>query len=328
MSYGEMANTRGMKHSFHEVDPFASSLLKFFHHKSYSSFNYELRASCLPFCARYHSLALGLKKKDLPSEVTTFLDDAILSTGHTFHAVLQRWMGMAGTLVGNWKCHACGKTVFQEGQPRCCDRKCANLGGPMEYVELNLKDKKTGLTAHPDGLFYTPKRVLEGLEFKTIVQANLEELTQPYDAHLKYQAATYARLVKSNLDLDVRHFTFVYIARNLPSSYKILYSKREGEALKTVAEGYSGKFTLMKMFRREIDMGFIDAEFAKIRTTQKLLKKYPGQLIPHGVSKNFSMCRKATDEEARFCSLSHACFSSNIEERYPTLKSSKLPKNL
>lgn len=327
MSYAQLAQHRGIQSSLGDIDPIATALAKFITHKTYLPLKRELRASMLPFCPRYYSLSQVLKEDDWPSEARTFMDDAILECGHTMHSILQKWFGAVGNLVGKWECPECKGTAgpLKQGPQVCTTKKCPRRGQEMVYAELELRDKDTGLTAHPDGLWFTPKRVLEGLEFKTIVQDHLDELDEPYETHEKFQAAAYAYLLKQNLDLDVRHFTFVYIARNLPSSFKILFSKKNGEDTKIVAKGYGGKFILCKMFRREIDFDHIHGEFKTIRRVQRVQKKFPNRLLPLNAKLGCAACKDEAEGRERYCPMVTTCFSNRIAARYKTIKTRHLP---
>lgn len=321
MSFSDLAG--GLGPSL-DSDPVASKLLRFLDITTVEERRYQIRASGLPFCPRRHSLSTVLKKKHLPTSSSEFIDDATLTVGHTYHALLQKWMGRAGTIVGDWQCPGCKtEKKWREGAPRCKTEGCSHYGQDMVYEEIFLTDPETGLTAHPDGLFFSPKGVLEGLEFKTIVQANLEDLSEPYESHLKYQAAAYAYLLNKIRGLRIKHFTFIYISRNLPQSHKVYYFKK-GKPL-TVSQSWAGKNTLIKMFRCKIDFDLIEKEFEKIKITQKVQKKFGGRLIPRDVESGWGRCESKNSPPARMCSMAGPCFARRIEQEYKEIRLKKLP---
>ena len=118
----------------------------------------QTRGSSLPFCKRMFWLAKKLGPFEMGSN---FRGDVCLDRGHAIHATVQKWIGRAEFLYGNWECPICAVLAkYKQGQthvetdrfgpPGCCP---THRKVELVYQEYELAYK--GLTGHPDALIRT-----------------------------------------------------------------------------------------------------------------------------------------------------------------------------
>lgn len=291
-------------------DGLIEAILKSFKKKDYKRSVLEIRPSALPLCGRRLSFDFVLDPSEKPVEPVDFINDAITGFGNTIHAIIQKWLGSIGLLLGDWVCLGCRvEAKWHKGAPLCKNKKCPDYKLPMVYQELNLNHPIVKL-GHPDGLIVFDDTTF-GLEIKTKSQKVLEEIREPVDQHIFYQAACYAAMLKFMKGIEVKEFIFFYIARNLPWRFKISYSPEKGKKAKVVFSHGKSVPHLLKIFKRKIDTRMVEEEFEYIKRYSKSQKKIGKKLL---TLNDWGICKDVTDPNTRFCPYKHICFSRKYRD--------------
>ena len=177
----------------------------------------ELHPSSFPYCGLRHAYELALRDDD-PEINIDFGRDYYLPAGHVFHAAAQKWMGMSGQLIGDWKCQACGRMHKMQTFPRTC-RKCKSIH--LEYQELGGKWGKH-VSWHTDGVFQLKNGKNWLIDFKTTSTYAIDQHFKtkqhfPYMAN-RFQIESYVPLVEDNYGIQIEGWMLVYCARDKPNS--------------------------------------------------------------------------------------------------------------
>ena len=173
----------------------------------------RLRASSLPICSILQYLKLQKEHSTgLPERKVTAISEYFTQIGTAVHTVLQRWMGLTGKILGNWKCPSCGHkekmTVYKD---------CPSCGEEMVYVEIKVKYKT--LSGHVDGVLVLPNKKMIVLDYKTTTSSKIDKNSPPLLAYEK-QLSSYAYLLKSKYHLPVVGSSLLYVSRDNPFKYK------------------------------------------------------------------------------------------------------------
>lgn len=193
------------------------SLAQAMKEETYLPFDFEFRASRLPFCSRQLVLHARWPKDALPVRSERYDFGFYTRIGNVLHELIQSFLGLSGILWGHWTC--CGVTVlFQEGTTNC-----PVCGKPRKYLEFELDSE---LGAHVDGVSLVFNSVFE---FKTTGSATLEKLTAPYPNH-QAQASCYVVILNEMFDLNLDKICFVYLSRDTPKKYKVFVRKPDKTA--------------------------------------------------------------------------------------------------
>lgn len=112
--------------------------------QSVGPYTYTMRASGFPFCPKEFVLATFLNPP--APKIDYYWLDHYAEVGHQQHGSLQKWLGRAQILFGDWKCWRCKNIVRDHlGPPTCCHQE-------MEFRENAYYDPVTGMTGHSDGV--------------------------------------------------------------------------------------------------------------------------------------------------------------------------------
>lgn len=197
---------------------------------------FYMRPSGFPYC--------GLRKlltapKQLTEGAMSELAGAYFtSVGTAAHETFQSHIGRNKFIVGDWKCHECGKfTKFHTF--RLC--KC---GGKPKYEELEVKYKNT-VVGHLDGLVKVKmgdRTTYIVIDYKTattskITKGRTDKTVFPY-AYNVQQIKRYVVLLELCYGIKVQGWALIYLNRDVPLGERnrnIVYvtvSPEEKKALK------------------------------------------------------------------------------------------------
>jgi hypothetical protein len=195
-----------------------------------------MRPSGFPYCGLRKLLTAP--KQLTEGEVSDLAGGYFTSVGTAAHTTFQSHIGRNTFIVGDWKCHECGKfTKFHTF--RMC--KC---GGKPHYEELEVKYRNT-VVGHLDGLVKLKlgdKTTYIVIDYKTattskIMKGRTDSSVFPY-AYNVQQIKRYVVLLELCYDIKVHGWALIYLNRDVPLGDKnrhIVYvtvSKEEKKALK------------------------------------------------------------------------------------------------
>lgn len=183
-----------------------------------SSKHLSIRGSSVPYCPRAyfidHYLGPFTSEESYMSTVTT-------ARGTVVHEQIQKWLGIAGLLYGQWACpltsvkeckHITNPILISDGKPL----KCPKHGHQLIYHEFEINYK--GISGHPDGLLtLTGKPPYILVEFKTAAGdgygdfPGFHAMRKPYWKHVE----------QSNLYATASELDGLYDARGNKSTYPI-----------------------------------------------------------------------------------------------------------
>jgi len=160
----------------HQAEERTSAPLKFY-------------ASGLPFCPRAFWLDHVLGPA---SGTSSYKGEASMDRGTAIHRTLQKWLGRAGVLYGNWSCPRCGATLYDTiGPPGFCP---VHTGTELVYNEYKFYHEE--LSCRPDGLLRVkPTDPFVLLEIKSSNSWSWRKLEQPYNGHIE-QCNAYACILR------------------------------------------------------------------------------------------------------------------------------------
>lgn len=189
----------------------------------YSPYEFQFRASRLPFCSREFVIDRRYPAKVFRNETYDF--HFYVSIGTAVHEVVQQFLGMAKAIYGHWIC--CGVIEkFRTGS-----ELCPVCGRPQKYEEFEIDSE---LGAHVDSVFRQYQAVGE---FKTTGGSNLHKLSGPYDHHLT-QASAYTNALNEQFGWDLDKIIFVYISRDRPSDFRVFVVPPIPDAFSGALEQY------------------------------------------------------------------------------------------
>lgn len=191
----------------------------------YSPYQFQFRASRLPFCSRefviHQRYAGGIV---LRSESYDF--HFYVKIGTAVHEVVQQFLGMSSSLYGHWTC--CG--VIERNREGSAP--CSVCGRPQKYEEFEIDSE---LGAHVDAVFLRHNAVGE---FKTTGGTNLPKLSGPYEHHL-IQASTYTNALNEQFGWKLDRIIFVYLSRDKPSDFRVFVVPPIEDAFSTALSQYA-----------------------------------------------------------------------------------------
>lgn len=168
----------------------------------------DFRVSSLPYCALINLEAI-LKNSKKPLK---FSEEHYFKIGTVVHSNIQdfaTYTRYAKTVFGNWSC-ACKRIVKNKFYPG----KCQSCGENFQYEELEFRWRN--LSGHLD-LLAKIKGKWVAFEFKTIGVDALKNGTRggylPYKKHF-YQINSYVLLLKLIYNIEVSHYTIIYVLRD------------------------------------------------------------------------------------------------------------------
>lgn len=180
-------------------------------------FDFEFRASRLPFCPRQLVVHARWPRDAMPIRSENYAFSFYTGVGTILHELIQTYLGIGKVLYGHWRC--CGVTeFFTEGSSMC--PVCAR---PRKYLEFEVDGE---LGAHVDGVSLYYNSVFE---FKTTSSVNLVKLTKPYPNHIT-QASCYVVMLNKMLGINLDKICFVYLSRDNPKNFKVFVVKPDMSA--------------------------------------------------------------------------------------------------
>jgi hypothetical protein len=174
-----------------------------------------------PSNARPCQWAVMLSRVVQADEADSFARDFYTTIGKAAHEVVQRWLGRAGVLYGDYSCR-CGRTVRSQGEPA----ECPECGRPSwRYQEFDLvRHDTTGLLASAkiDGLVRWPSMPADHYYLIDIKTCSLKSLpradvgfTSEYHLHYPDQTAVY-RVLLAQAGYQVDGTVFLMVPRDNP----------------------------------------------------------------------------------------------------------------
>lgn len=163
----------------------------------------------MPFCQRAFWLDFHLGPF---SEAQNYGKDISLMRGTAVHACLQKWLGHANFLYGNWSCPLCEATLYDHlGWPGTCP---IHTKADLVYTEYELRYK--GFHGFADGLIPLANKAHYALlEAKTMKGSAWVVLKEPKKEHV-LQANAYAGVFQRTYALDVKKLWLWYVNADTP----------------------------------------------------------------------------------------------------------------
>ena len=179
-----------------------------------------VRPSSCPACAivLFLEICKGRANGGVFTENTDFMREYYTELGTLTHALLQKWMGRSGVLVGDWSCKC---SLDKEGKAKIlrrfsADNKCPKCSQTMDYVEVEVDED--GIKGHVDGILCFK---VDGVKQYIVIDfkgSSLQKLTQnknakppvlPVKKHTK-QISLYAHIFKKYKKLNVVGWALIY----------------------------------------------------------------------------------------------------------------------
>lgn len=174
----------------------------------YRPYDFQFRASRLPFCSREMVIHRRWPTHQTPLRSEDYSFNFYVRIGNAVHEHIQQYLGMISLLFGNWTC--CGVTEkMREGSTTCLV-----CGKPQKYEEFSI-DSDLGM--HVDAVI--PKYNAVG-EFKTTSSDNLKKLSNPYPKHM-VQASCYLASLNVQFGWSLDKLIFIYLSRNRPTEFAV-----------------------------------------------------------------------------------------------------------
>ncbi len=171
----------------------------------------RLRPSRFPICSVLTFLDKIDEQITGPKQNDSTLMDFFTSVGSTVHAVVQKWMGYTGRMVGNWKCPNC-----EHLEKLTTFKTCPTCHRDMVYEELTVKYKN--LSGHVDGVFVLDSGKYIVVDYKTSSTRKIEEAKFDNIGY-KLQVLSYAYILRTKYKLPIVGASLLYIGRDNPFSY-------------------------------------------------------------------------------------------------------------
>ena len=239
----------------------------------------RFRGSAIPHCPI--QVAIDLTRPERRIEHRDFRLDWAAEHGRTAHAVLQRWLGVAGVMFGRWRCSRCGIVLPEAGSGkvgllgpvRHCDTAC-------EYDEYEIDMPQIGYSGHCDGLLVLQGKLLP-IEMKVRNSATIVRVrtSGPYSIDNLTQATSYRRCLPLQLRIPEAQFH---------NRVGLLYFDRADIRKRAVVTC-------------PYQPGLFDAEIAAQRSTQGIIER-------RAFNELCGFC--ATADDRPFCPYHNVCFSS------------------
>jgi hypothetical protein len=188
---------------------------------------FYLRPSSFPYC--------GLKKALSIDELTEERQETLASNyytgvGTTTHSVFQKYVGLTGKLVGDYKCLTAtckNKGILKEFTT---DSICKVCKKPMLYEELSFKLKS--LIGHTDGIlkFVVDKKdYYVVIDFKTTstrkIWEDRKKTVFPYKGNVS-QIEVYVTTIEEKYKISISGYSLIYLPRDAPlgRNVKVCYT--------------------------------------------------------------------------------------------------------
>lgn len=169
-----------------------------------------LRPSQLPFCPI--EFFINHASKGLYRSMG-LAGSLYVNMGTVVHTVLQQYLVKSGKILGNYKCHECGKFHKFSFKTECCDF-------PTSYEELEINWK--GIHGHIDAV-YKYKGKLYILDFKTTSVAQAPKKQKDPGITYREQIETYAYLFELQYKERIEGIMDAFIIRDNPNKDPVVW---------------------------------------------------------------------------------------------------------
>lgn len=180
---------------------------------------WTLRPSGFPYCGLRKLLSAG-QDMETP-RLEQLSSDYFTSVGTTTHSVFQRFAGLAGSMLGDWKCKnkKCGFLLKFSTYKRCpkCDFD-------VEYKELEVKYKDT-VVGHIDNLYRINVKMGNKsphalIDYKTTMlkRVKAKKSPFPYGGNVA-QIEKYVPLAEDQYGIKIDWWSLIYLARDAPFKF-------------------------------------------------------------------------------------------------------------
>lgn len=169
----------------------------------------ELHPSSFPYCGLRHAFRL---LTNAPKQDMDFYGEYYTSLGTMAHELMQKYLGRGKRMLGDWKCHDCGKTTAFSTYAPC--PKCRSPN--MHYEELGIKFGKW-THGHVDGVVKVNGKWYV-LDYKTTSTKNNAEHRAkgnkyPYKGNLA-QVTAYICYLEAMYDIEIDGWMLIYVTRD------------------------------------------------------------------------------------------------------------------
>lgn len=176
----------------------------------------QLHPSSLPYCGYRHAYEMLTQEED-PEVFFDFSGDYYTGVGTHAHTVFQRWLGLGGRMLGNWKCQACGHLHKLISIPGKC-KKCKHPR--LTYEEVGGRWGRY-LWWHKDGIYQDLRNRLWIVDYKTTTSYGLYQHKKsgtkyPYKEN-RMQAEAYVVLAEEEYERKIEGWMLFYAARDTPA---------------------------------------------------------------------------------------------------------------
>ncbi len=178
---------------------------------------YFLRPSSFPYCGLKKALAIDELEEDRQE---TLASNYFTGVGTTTHSVFQKFVGLTGKLVGDYKCinTKCSKhNILNEFTTESI---CSTCKKSMLYEELAFKLKS--LLGHTDGIL---KFVVDKKDYYVVIDFKTTSLRKIWDDRKKKvfpykgnvsQIEVYVTTIEEKYKIDISGHALIYLPRDAP----------------------------------------------------------------------------------------------------------------
>lgn len=245
------------------------------------------------FCPRFYALSDLLRSKPYDRWLSTS-EAVTFRMGRRLQEDVVNDLAAMNKLVGDWKCHGCGKLFRFQGRPaKCTECFCRAFAAE----EVRFVSEVSGASCGVDALVNFGGGKLVPIEIKTMDKDQFKALVAPLAEH-KLRTALYLRIIaesveaKSNM-VDTSKAIVFYVSKG---GY--------GCADPTLAEmGLKEKFSPFKEFVVVRDDDRTEPLTVSAKTVYDFRQGKAG--VPKGI------CATAMDKVATKCPRRTACFSGD-----------------
>lgn len=203
--------------------------------------------SSIGYCLR--QTFLKRKQREKPTDLH-FLRKVHL--GNEVHKLVQKYLGVTGSLFGNWYCPLCKEVIgpcFHKRRLHLC--KATDLETFRKYSEITIVNNSIRASGHPDGFMQVRKNKVVMTEIKSIspyykIGATPDNVDKFVPEH-KHQANTYLGLLQEPKTLMLRNSKVDRDGKELlldmldTSEYLLMYWDKGGDVITTYPFKFSKK---------------------------------------------------------------------------------------
>lgn len=194
----------------------------------HNEFKPRFSPSVLPVCPREHVIYLTAPDDLAAVQSFDFNGEFFTTMGTVIHTVIQRQLGKAQLLFGNWSC--CGISYSD-----CFASRCIVCGRWPTYDEYKVDKSLFGIGGFVDG--YIPS--LEAiLEVKSKSTAAIQKMTEPIWYEWAYQASIYSVALERQYGFKTNRIIMCYISRENPRVRKVFITPVKRRVLDSQVSTY------------------------------------------------------------------------------------------